>query len=58
VTASATVPAPSGFARWSPRAWFRRWWQSRLPRTDTWQLGQRLGRFFAPTGAQRFLPQG
>ena len=27
--------------RWSPRAWFRRWWQSRLPLTDTWQLGQR-----------------
>jgi uncharacterized protein (DUF58 family) len=26
---------------WSPRAWFRRWWQSRLPYTDTWTLGQR-----------------
>ena len=26
---------------WSPRALFRRWWQSRLPLTDTWQLGQR-----------------
>lgn len=25
----------------SPRAWFRRWWQARLPATDTWQLGQR-----------------
>ncbi len=25
----------------SPRAWFRRWWQARLPLTDTWQLGQR-----------------
>ncbi|MDE2081169.1 MAG: DUF58 domain-containing protein [Burkholderiales bacterium] len=25
----------------SPRAWFRRWWQSRLPLTDTWTLGQR-----------------
>lgn len=25
----------------SPRAWFRRWWQSRLPHTDTWLLGQR-----------------
>jgi uncharacterized protein (DUF58 family) len=25
----------------SPRAWFRRWWQSRLPLTDTWVLGQR-----------------
>jgi uncharacterized protein (DUF58 family) len=25
----------------SPRAQFRRWWQSRLPLTDTWQLGQR-----------------
>jgi uncharacterized protein (DUF58 family) len=28
-------------AAWSPRAHFRRWWQSRLPRTDTWKLGQR-----------------
>ncbi len=26
---------------WSPRAQFRRWWQNRLPRSDTWQLGQR-----------------
>ncbi len=26
---------------WSPQAWFRRWWQARLPLTDTWQLGQR-----------------
>lgn len=26
---------------WSPRAWFRRWWQARLPLADTWQLGQR-----------------
>ncbi len=25
----------------SPRAEFRRWWQNRLPLTDTWQLGQR-----------------
>ncbi len=25
----------------SPRAWFRAWWQSRLPLTDTWVLGQR-----------------
>jgi len=29
------------FKRLSPRAWFRRWWQARLPLTDTWQLGQR-----------------
>lgn len=41
MTASLTAPTPGGFARWSPRAWFRRWWQSRLPLTDTWQLGQR-----------------
>ena len=26
---------------WSPRAQFRRWWQARLARTDSWQLGQR-----------------
>ena len=26
---------------WSPRARFRQWWQSRLPLTDTWALGQR-----------------
>lgn len=32
---------PHGAALLSPRAWFRRWWQSRLPLTDTWQLGQR-----------------
>ncbi len=25
----------------SPRAWFRRWWHSRLPLTDAWTLGQR-----------------
>ena len=32
-------------ARWlremSPRRQFRRWWQARLPLTDTWVLGQR-----------------
>ncbi len=28
-------------AGWSPRRQFRRWWQSRLPLTDTWVLGQR-----------------
>ena len=33
------VPKPP--AAWSPRAWFRRWWQSRLPLSDTWLLGQR-----------------
>jgi hypothetical protein len=26
---------------WTPQAWFRAWWQARLPLTDTWQLGQR-----------------
>jgi len=26
---------------WSPRARFRQWWQSRVPLTDTWELGQR-----------------
>ena len=34
-------PLGEAAQRWSPRAWFRRWWQSRLPLTDTWQLGQR-----------------
>ena len=32
---------PSGLESLSPRAWFRRWLQSRLPLTDTWVLGQR-----------------
>lgn len=31
----------SAQALFSVRAHFRRWWQSRLPLTDTWQLGQR-----------------
>jgi len=31
----------NGWAAWSPRARFRQWWQSRLPHTDTWVLGQR-----------------
>ena len=26
---------------WTPRAQFRRWWQARLPHTDSWLLGQR-----------------
>ncbi len=43
---SAAVPAtpaprPTGLALWSPRAHFRRWWQNRLPYTDSWTLGQR-----------------
>ena len=36
--APAPAPAPRGG---SPRQRFRAWWQSRLPLTDTWQLGQR-----------------
>jgi uncharacterized protein (DUF58 family) len=41
-TASGAPAQPPGpWARLSPRAWFRRWWQARLPHTDTWQLGQR-----------------
>ena len=31
----------SAWAGLSPRAQFRRWWQNRLPFTDTWLLGQR-----------------
>ena len=38
---TATVSAPSGWRALSPRARFRQWWQSRLPLTDTWVLGQR-----------------
>jgi uncharacterized protein (DUF58 family) len=40
VPAVATA-APPGWQALSPRAQFRRWWQNRLPLTDTWQLGQR-----------------
>jgi uncharacterized protein (DUF58 family) len=35
------LPRPTGRASLSPRAWFRHWWQNRLPLTDTWALGQR-----------------
>ena len=31
----------SAWSGLSPRAQFRRWWQNRLPFTDTWLLGQR-----------------
>ncbi len=37
---SAAVPL-GWLQAWSPRAQFRRWWQARLPLTDTWVLGQR-----------------
>lgn len=40
-TSLPNPPAPRGAAAFSPRARFRQWWQSRLPLTDTWQLGQR-----------------
>lgn len=36
-----TAASPGRPAPWSPRAWFRRWWQARLPLSDTWVLGQR-----------------
>jgi uncharacterized protein (DUF58 family) len=32
---------PPGRGTLSPSAWFRAWWQSRLPLADTWTLGQR-----------------
>ena len=32
---------PGVLNRLSPRVWFRRWWQARLPLTDTSLLGQR-----------------
>ncbi len=38
---SAESPLDRWAALLSPRSWFRRWWQSRLPLTDTWALGQR-----------------
>ena len=37
---TASEPAP-GRLSWTPAAAFRRWWQSRLPLSDTWLLGQR-----------------
>ena len=37
----ANTPAGNDRPGWSPRARFRQWWQSRLPLTDTWVLGQR-----------------
>jgi uncharacterized protein (DUF58 family) len=40
-TRLAEAASASTLAAWSPRAWFRRWWQARLPFTDTWVLGQR-----------------
>ena len=44
-TVAATPPElrepVRGLAAWSPRARFRQCWQARLPRTDTWLLGQR-----------------
>jgi uncharacterized protein (DUF58 family) len=39
--ASDTAPPLLGWAAWSPRARFHQWLHSRLPRTDTWLLGQR-----------------
>ncbi|MDZ7592444.1 MAG: DUF58 domain-containing protein [Rubrivivax sp.] len=42
--AEATLPAPAPVAAprgGSPRQRLRAWWLSRLPSTDTWQLGQR-----------------
>ncbi len=41
LSAAAPVAELGSGRRWSPRAQFRRWWQARLPRSDTWQLGQR-----------------
>ena len=41
MSAGAAAATPGRAALWSPRAWFRRWWQARLPHTDTWVLGQR-----------------
>ena len=40
-TADATLPAGRWWRALSPAEQFRRWWQARLPLTDTWVLGQR-----------------
>lgn len=42
-TAASNVPigAAAWLRRWTPTEQFRRWWQTRLPLTDTWALGQR-----------------
>lgn len=44
-TAEAAADLPRTPRHWlhalSPRQQFRRWWQARLPLTDTWLLGQR-----------------
>lgn len=37
----AGTSAPAWLRRWAPAEQFRRWWQARLPLTDTWVLGQR-----------------
>jgi len=39
--ATAAASAPGWLRALSPREQFRRWWQARLPLTDTWVLGQR-----------------
>ncbi len=49
MTDAAAAATPAGVASdareagsaWSPRAQFRRWWQARLPQSDSWTLGQR-----------------
>lgn len=48
--AQGTAPGLSGRAVWSPRARLRRWWHERLPRSDTWLLGQR-NVYIVPTRA-------
>jgi uncharacterized protein (DUF58 family) len=41
MTAAAQTPLGAWLSVVSPREQFRRWWQARLPLTDTWLLGQR-----------------
>ena len=49
--AEASLPTPAAGARvGSPRQRFHQWWQSRLPQTDTWLLGQR-NIYIVPTKA-------
>lgn len=41
MTAATHTPLAAWLRLASPREQFRRWWQARLPHTDTWVLGQR-----------------
>jgi len=48
--ATGPVGAAKANPHQPPRSWFQRWLQSRLPLTDTWELGQR-NVYILPTAA-------